>query len=183
MHAASLSGKSALIIGHVFPEPDSSAAGMRMLQLIHFFLDKEIRVQFVSDSSPGEHSVLPEHELLSSGTIQVNHDSFNRLLEDFRPDFVLFDRFMTEEKFGWRVRETLPEALQILDMEDFHALRKIRERKNEILLNPEIGDFQHDFAWREIASILRCDLSLVISEFELDLLRNLFNILKTKNLH
>jgi hypothetical protein len=33
---------------------------------------------------------------------------------------VLFDRFMMEEQFGWRVAENCPNALRILDTEDLH---------------------------------------------------------------
>lgn len=39
---------------------------------------------------------------------------------------MLFDRFMTEEQFGWRVDEICPEAVKILDTEDLHFLRKTR---------------------------------------------------------
>ncbi len=175
MSASHLSGKTVLILGHVFPEPQSSAAGMRMLQLIDFFLQRRLNVVFACDSLPGPHAVLPQQNLFSVRQIQVNDSSFDEFLLELNPDIVMFDRFMTEEKYGWRVTATLPEALQMLDMEDFHALRKARESTKTISL-PPISAFQQDFAWREIASILRCDLVLVISEFELKLLKDLFNI-------
>jgi hypothetical protein len=35
---------------------------------------------------------------------------------------VLFDRFMMEEQFGWRVAENCPNALRILDTEDLHIV-------------------------------------------------------------
>jgi hypothetical protein len=40
---------------------------------------------------------------------------------------VLFDRFMMEEQFGWRVAEKCPNALRILDTEDLHCLRLARQ--------------------------------------------------------
>ena len=33
-----------------------------------------------------------------------------------------------EEQFGWRVAQTCPNALTILDTEDLHFLRAIREK-------------------------------------------------------
>lgn len=176
MKNSGLPGKTLLILGHVFPEPHSSAAGVRMLQLIQFFLQKQMKVVFACDSLAGPYSVLPEHSLLSIRSIEVNNSSFDQFLLECKPDLVLFDRFMTEEKYGWRVTEILPGALQILDMEDFHALRKARELAKGICIKPDISDFQQDFAWREIASVNRCDLVLVISDFEMTLLKDYFHI-------
>lgn len=171
-----LSNKTILIIGHVFPEPRSSAAGTRMLQLIDFFLNEQMQVVFACDAARSEYGVLPDHPLLKVGKIQVNDPSFDDFLFDLKPDLVLYDRFMTEEKYGWRVTEHLPDALQILDMEDFHALRKIREINKGNAINPDISAFQQEFAYREIASMLRCDLNLVISSAEFNLLLNLFHL-------
>jgi hypothetical protein len=44
---------------------------------------------------------------------------------------VLFDRFMMEEQFGWRVAEKCPNALRILDTEDLHCLRLARKSIKE----------------------------------------------------
>jgi hypothetical protein len=48
---------------------------------------------------------------------------------------VLFDRFMMEEQFGWRVSENCPDALRLLDTEDLHCLRGASEglRKKDVL--------------------------------------------------
>ena len=42
---------------------------------------------------------------------------------------VLFDRFMSEEKFGWRVAESCPLAMRVLDTVDFHTLREARAQQ------------------------------------------------------
>ena len=47
---------------------------------------------------------------------------------------MLFDRFMMEEQFGWRVAENCPNALRILDTEDLHFLRKTRHQQLKKLL-------------------------------------------------
>ena len=71
----------------------------------------------------------------------------------------------------------IPNALRILDTEDLHCLRKARgiALKNKVTFQ-EIDILKTDIAKREIASILRCDLSLIISTYEMELLQNLFKI-------
>ena len=54
------------------------------------------------------------------------------------PEVVLFDRFMTEEKFGWRVAEVCPKALRILDTEDLHCLRYARQKA--VMTNVEFNN-------------------------------------------
>ena len=92
-------------------------------------------------------------------------------VKELNPEIVLFDRFMVEEQFGWRVTECCPDALKILDTEDLHCLRQARQvavkENREFTLN----DLYSDVAKREIASILRCDLTLMVSEFEINLLQ------------
>ena len=94
-----------------------------------------------------------------------------------QPQIVLFDRFIMEEQFGWRVAEHCPEAIRILDTEDLHCLRKTREiclKKNIPFSYEEL--LKQDISKREIAAILRCDLSLVISPFEIEILKNTFKV-------
>src|SRR5690606_24055072 len=102
--------------------------------------------------------------------------SFDAFVKKLNPDIVIFDRFMTEEQFGWRVMEQCPEALRILDTEDLHCLRKGREEalKNKVLFDKNY--LFNDTAKREIASIYRCDLTLIISEEEIEILKNQFKV-------
>ena len=71
-----------------------------------------------------------------------------------------------EEQFGWRVQEQCPNAITILDTEDLHSLRK--KRKAE--LNSKPSSKNDELELRELASIYRSDLSLIISKFEVDYL-------------
>ena len=91
-----------------------------------------------------------------------------------------FDRFMTEEQFGWRVEKTCPQALRVLDTEDLFCLRRARQQafKDTGLINPLLSPalLFSELAQREVASILRCDLSLIVSEVELQLLTDLFKV-------
>ena len=165
-----------LIIGQTFPEPSTTAAGIRMMQLISFFEEQKYHIVFSTTASTSEKSVSFMDSQIEVKTIKLNDKGFNDFIKKLNPSIVLFDRFITEEKFGWRVAEYCPEAIRILDTEDLHFLRKAR---HEALKNEKTTTEDHLFseaAIREIASIYRCDLSLIISEFELNLLKTTFQI-------
>ena len=169
--------KSLLIIGAVWVEPNSSAAGKRMLQLIAQFLERDYKITFASPAQKNEKAI----DLISSGisevAIELNNASFDVFVKELNPTIVLFDRFMMEEQFGWRVAENCPDAIRILDTEDLHFLRKTRQqqlKKGEVFTNDAL--LQSDDTKREIASILRCDVSLIISTYEMDLLKSVFKI-------
>ena len=170
--------KSVFIIGLIWPEPNSSAAGIRMMQLISFFQASSYSVTFVSAAQKNIYSA----DLTSMGVIEhqikLNDASFNRLLKAQAPDLVLFDRFIMEEQYGWRVDEVCPNALKVLDTEDLHCLRYARQAAVKKGLTATEGnlEFFTDEAKREIASILRCDVSLMISEKEIEILTEVFNV-------
>jgi len=165
-----------LIIGFVWPEPKSSAAGSRMMQLIHLFLDEDYEITFASPCAKSENAVNLEDFGVTQKRIELNASSFDDFILQLKPDVVMFDRFMMEEQFGWRVAEHVPVALRILDTEDLHCLRKAREQahKDDIPLNKSY--LFRDIAKREIASIYRCDLSLIISETEMLILQSDFGV-------
>lgn len=167
--------RKVLIIGYVWPEPGTTAAGGRMLQLVRYFLERGYRVTFASTAVESEFSF----DLASLGvdkrTIRLNHSSFDEFITRLNPSIVLFDRFMTEEQFGWRVAQQLPNAMRILDTEDLHSLRSARQmaHKKNIPFSGEIW-MQQDITKREVASIYRSDLSLIISLYEMELLKKVF---------
>jgi len=166
-----------LIIGFVWPEPNSSAAGGRMMQLISLFKEQGFSITFASPAQDSDFMVDLQEYKVEKKAIALNNSSFDVFIKELNPSVVLFDRFMMEEQFGWRVSETCPDALRLLDTEDLHCLRLARQNafKENRSFNT-IDLFVEDVAKREIASILRCDLSLMISEFEMDLLESAFKI-------
>jgi glycosyltransferase involved in cell wall biosynthesis len=169
--------KQLLIIGFVWPEPRSSAAGRRMMELITLFQQQGWRVTFASAASKTPHMEELEQKGIATKTIKLNSASFDTYISDLNPDMVLFDRFVTEEQFGWRVAEQCPQALRILDTEDLHCLR--RARKDAVYNGQDFATddlLDRKDAKREIASIYRCDLTLMISKFEMQLLQNTFGI-------
>ena len=166
-----------LIIGIVWPEPKSSAAGTRMLQLLQFLKSNDYEVTFCSAAMRSDYSLDFDDLNIATQQIELNSSSFDDFIKLQNPDIVIFDRFMIEEQYGWRVAENCPDALRILDTEDLHCLRLARQVAYKKGAEFQLDDLLlQEVAKREMASILRCDLSLIISEFEMQVLRNVFNI-------
>lgn len=172
-----MQNKKLLIIGYVWVEPNSSAAGKRMLQLIYSFLEAKYDIVFASPAIKSSNAFSLTSIGVKEVNIELNSSSFDAFISELQPSIVLFDRFMMEEQFGWRVAENCPKAIRILDTEDLHCLRKTREicyKKNYTFSIVEL--LKQESTKREIAAILRCDLSLIISSFEMDLLINTFKV-------
>ncbi|MFY0630233.1 MAG: glycosyltransferase [Flavobacteriaceae bacterium] len=148
-----------------------------MLQLIQLFKEQGWQVAFGTVSQKNPNSIDLTKLGVKEVSLELNNTSFDDFIKELNPTIVLFDRFIMEEQFGWRVAEHCPDALRILDTEDLHCLRKTRQEalkkeiefSNELLLNSEI-------AKREMASIYRSDLSLIISTYEMSLLKTIFQV-------
>lgn len=166
-----------LIIGLVWPEPDSSAAGQRMLQLIQLFLDSGMQVTFACQASDSEYMFDLKQLGVDRIRIRVNDSGFDNLIRKLNPDVVLFDRYVMEEQFGWRVAEQCPTAIRVLDSEDLHCLRAARAKAVKAgQIFGEADLLEEEVSKREIASIYRCDLTLIISQAEMELLTRVFKI-------
>jgi len=169
--------KKLLIIGYVWPEPNSSAAGSRMMQLIDFFKWQDYQITFASPAQLSDHMVDLAALNVSVREIKLNCTSFDDFISELQPDVVMFDRFMMEEQFGWRVTEQCPQALRLLDTEDLFCLRHARHqayKQGRAMTDADL--LCSDLAQREVAAIFRCDLTLMISEHEIDLLQQLFKV-------
>jgi spore coat polysaccharide biosynthesis predicted glycosyltransferase SpsG len=99
-----------------------------MLQLIDLFLTQNYQITFLSTASISENSFDLNSKNIQFQNIVLNDNSFDDLIKKLNPEIVIFDRFTTEEQFGWRVSEQVPNAVKILDTEDLHFLRNAREK-------------------------------------------------------
>ncbi len=181
-----------LIIGYVWPEPNSSAAGTRMMQLIKLFQRHQWQITFASPSNLGEHRLDLTQFGIQQQPIELNDSSFDQFLLQLKPTAVLFDRFMMEEQFAWRVEKHCPNAIRILNTEDLHSLREARQQQAKNLTKQDNSSLESlwdnssphlfnlmaesDLVQREIAAIFRCDLTLMISKFETQLLQEAFKV-------
>ncbi len=185
-----------LVIGYVWPEPRSSAAGSRMIELLELFRKQGWSVSFASAAALSEHRADLSSLQIPELQIALNCDSFDELVSELQPDMVLFDRYFTEEQFAWRVERAWPQALRVLDTSDLHCLRDARqhllktaqqacdseaERHQVPAVTADMDTLyqvmaSHDMAQREIAAIYRSDLTLMISDFEVQLLQQRFGV-------
>ncbi len=172
----------ALIIASVWPEPNSSAAGIRTLHLAGSLRDHSFEVIFASSSKVND----AFHELGKLGfeafSVELNDSSFDDWVKQLAPDLVIFDRFMTEEQFGARVRAGVPSAARVIDTIDLHFLRGSRQRSVIRALKGKVdstktqtgqpenedsaGGLSDESTLRELAALYRSDLSLLVSDYE-----------------
>ncbi|WP_448107811.1 glycosyltransferase [Pseudomonas azerbaijanoccidentalis] len=183
-----------LVIGYVWPEPRSSAAGGHMMQILETFLQQGWDITFSSPAGTGEHRADLTTLGIREVPIELNNSSFDTFISELAPDVVLFDRFMMEEQFGWRVEKHCPDAVRVLETSDLQSLRDARHQrlKERLKASDDADDFSElfapalreefqfmadtDLAKREIAAIYRCDLNLMISEVEIELLVEQFKV-------
>ena len=168
--------KKVLVIGYVWPEPNSSAAGRYMMSILRLFREQNWQVEFATPAQPTDHMIDLASEGITSQAISLNCDSFDTYVSEYQPDIVMFDRFMMEEQFGWRVEAQCPNAIKILDTEDLQCLRHARHEAVKADREMTQADLFSDIAKREIAAILRCDLAFIISSYEMELLTNTFKV-------
>jgi glycosyltransferase involved in cell wall biosynthesis len=184
-----------LFVGFVWPEPSSSAAGQNILSYIEAALQNKWRVSFCSAAQQTPQTF----DLLSIGveafSISLNCSSFNEKMIALQPAVVIFDRYLSYEQFAWRVKEAVPSSLLVLDAEDLHCLRAARHNlqkqnktknfiaSHDITMPEHISLLHNDIAIREIACILQADITLVLSDFERNLLIEHFNVPSTQVAH
>jgi hypothetical protein len=188
----------------LWPQRDASAAGIHTYNMLEAFRRAEFELHFLSAEKPNRYF----DELAQSGfnptRIMPSGNDFEETLKKLDAQVVVFDRFVLEEQFGWRVRAALPRCMRIVDTQDLHFLRGFRTAYHEKLISAKSNDAnessellpldhlralwdpshmhyelfaaQRDELHREVASILRSDVSLIISSYEVELLTNLFAI-------
>ncbi|UTF58849.1 glycosyltransferase [Gilvimarinus sp. DA14] len=180
----------ALLVGYVWPEPNSSAAGARIAQLLASLNSAGYEVHFACAAALSEHQLDLQSVNVHAHQVALNCSSFDQFVAELNPAVVIFDRFVTEEQFGWRVTSACPDALRVLDTEDLHSLRAAREAllKDALKVNASAGPVLADDAelyramrasdmiLREVAAIFRCDLTLMISDKEIALLTQYFSV-------
>lgn len=165
-----------LIIAGLWPEPTSSAAGRRMMDLLTLFRAQNWTVTYACTAGESENAYPLERLNVKRKKITINDSDFDTFISKLTPDIVVYDRFMLEEQFSWRVDKYSPNTMTILETSDLHCLRHARQiavKKGEQF---KASDLTGQLAYREVASILRTDMSLIISSVEMDLLRTVLKV-------
>ena len=143
----------------VWPEPQTSGASTRVLQVIDCLQKAGFKLLIASAATISSSSADLKSQGLETEFIKLNDSSFDDFIKRQNPDIVIYDRFITEEQYGWRVAENIPNALRVLDTVDLHCLRIARA---ENVKHPELKlNLQNPTSFREIAAIYRSDISFI----------------------
>ncbi|EAR08858.1 glycosyltransferase [Reinekea blandensis] len=167
---------TALLIARQWPEPNSTAAGRRTLDLLSILQQQGYQIHLASTAEPTPFQADLSTLGYQTHRIALNDSSFDQWITELNPTLVVYDRFVSEEQFGWRIRQQIPQAMTVLDTSDLHCLRSAREvsvKKQQPI------DLFNDIALREVAAIVRCDLTLMISDVETELLNTTFKVPQT----
>jgi len=147
-----------------------------MIDLLEQFHAQGWPITFACTAVMSEHCYPLESLNIKRQSIAVNDAAFDEFISNLSPDIVLYDRFMVEEQFSWRVEKHCPTAMSMLETSDLHCLRNARERALKKGREFNSADLMSDLAYREVASILRTDLTLIISTYEMSLLASVFKV-------
>ncbi|MBL4744005.1 MAG: glycosyltransferase, partial [Cycloclasticus sp.] len=109
-----------LIIASLWPEPTSSAAGRRMVDLLELFHSQGWAITYACTAAESEHCYPLDSLNIKQQTILINSSTFDDFIRKLSPDIVLYDRFMVEEQFSWRVEKQCPNAMTLLETSDLH---------------------------------------------------------------
>jgi glycosyltransferase involved in cell wall biosynthesis len=140
-------------------------------------MQSEHTVKVVSPCKTNIYRELLELEGVDTCVLPANDPKFDEFILYYKPEVVIFDRFMIEEQFGWRVALHAPNALRILDTIDLHFLRVERQNKTASVVedwsNIENFTLPLDHSptrLREISAIFRSDLAVLVSWYEYECL-------------
>jgi len=114
--------KVVLFIGHLWPEPGSSAAGYRTLALLKAIVNDQTesgephwQLHFACAADKTEFCADLKQLGIISHQIKLNDAAFDHFVADLQPELVFYDRFISEEQYAPRVYEHCRNAINILD--------------------------------------------------------------------
>ena len=98
--------KRLLIIGHTFPEANTTAAGVRMMQLVHLFLKAEYEIVFCSTAEMTPYSETFDKDAIRWESIRLNDASFDEYENSLFPcrgefDYSFVSMELADSGMGW----------------------------------------------------------------------------------
>lgn len=167
---------TALILASVWPEKKASAAGLRTWNWIDFFLQEGFEVHLASAASLPAHLEV-DFAHLSCHSLTLNDSSFDTWIATWTPTLCLMDRFIVEEQFGWKIKQSSPHTLRWLDTQDVHFIRAFRKELfqtqpekcfplDKLPLTQASSLKAEHTLLRELASFYRSDYVWVLSDAE-----------------
>jgi O-antigen biosynthesis protein len=167
--------------------PDQDSGSQRTERVLRVLAKLGCKVTFVADNLEYRQ---PYVKHLQQAGIEVQFHPYARSIADFLAshgreyDVVLIGRHYIAAKHIDAVREFAPKALVVFDTHDLHFLRE--ERLAALEGDPAAAASAASSREAELALIRRCDVTLVVSPVEKDLLARLApasNVMVLSNIH
>jgi len=162
-----------LYIDAYLPMPDKGSGSVDAMAFIHYFLEQGYRITFYAH----HHNNYFEKytRALESVGVEVLQDNFKPLSQFLAEqsgnvDIVFISRYYQFEHFLPQIKSKLPDSTLIYNTVDLHFLREEREATVEQQLNTYSAHLTK-LKKRELEFLLAADASIVISSYELELLR------------
>ena len=92
-----------------------------MVGLLALFHAQGWSLTYACTAAESEHCYPFEELSIKAKKIAVNNSAFDQMITELAPDIVLYDRFMVEEQFSWRVEMQCPTAVTVLETSDLHC--------------------------------------------------------------
>lgn len=165
-----------LVLDHCTPTPDKDAGSLIVFNLLLLLREMNFQVTFIPEDN---FLYMPEYtSALQRVGVEVLYaphtTSVSQHLEEFgfRYDLALLFRPSVMERHVEDVRQWCPQAKILYHTQDLHHLRMTREA--ELFADEHRSAEARKMKWREMAAIERADLSLVVSEVEMELIKQQF---------
>jgi O-antigen biosynthesis protein len=163
-----------LIVEACMITPDQDSGSVRMLNLMRLLKEEGHHVTFVADNMEGTRRYAAQIELLG---VEVVHGKWvgnvQRFLHGRGPslDEIIFCRHYIASQYVSTVRASAPKARIIFDTVDLHFVRELREA--ELHADSSLLKAAHITREKELAVIAKSDVTVVVSAFEKNLLKEI----------
>ncbi len=164
--------KLILIIDSIVPEPDRDSGSNRMYQLMEMLQELGYKITFWPDNL---YATLPYTRTMQQQGIEVIYGKVK--FEDFVStngkyyDAAMISRAANAEKYLASCRHHMPQAKLLFDTVDLHFLRA--QRQMEVEQNKQTAKEAERWRELELNLINQSDITLVVSDYEQNLLKNL----------
>jgi O-antigen biosynthesis protein len=163
-----------LIVEACMITPDQDSGSIRMLNLMRLLKEEGHHVTFVADNLEGTRRYAAQIELLG---VEVVHGkwvgSVQRFLRERGSSLeaIIFCRHYIASQYVKSVRVAAPNARIIFDTVDLHFVRELREA--ELHADSSMLVAAHLTREKELAVIAKSDVTIVVSAFEKNLLKEI----------
>ncbi|MBO9664715.1 glycosyltransferase [Dokdonella sp.] len=164
-------GKRVLIVDATTPTPDQDSGSLRMVNLMRVLADLGCQTSFLPDNRAWVERYTAELQELGVEALYGAHaaDPIALLRERGREfDLIVLSRHYVAASYVGLVRLYAPQATLAFDTVDLHYLRE--QRAAELSGKPELARHAAATRAQELKLIRECDVTLVVSPVEQELL-------------